>query len=176
VECCYGITQNPDTRDYILVFGNGYFCEKCGNKYENKFYKWIKWCKCQIKHIENNFTSGNKIIDNFIKEKQLKFNGRGAVFEWVPYNELIVINEVEKSVIVTAIRKDGQLYYDIDKKEWTRKLNEKVILRFLYDLQNINEYEFLNKVFKFSIFYKFSFNINIILNFLYFDRSNHIYY
>ncbi|CAB4440468.1 unnamed protein product [Rhizophagus irregularis] len=148
-EHCYGITQNPDTKDYILIFSGNYldyFCEKCGNKYE---YKWSKWCKCQIKHIENDFTnwtSGNKIIDNFIKEKQLKFNGRGAVFEWVPYNELIVINEVEKSVIVTAIRKDGQLYYDIDKKEWTRKLNVKVVLRFLYDLQNINEYEFLNKV------------------------------
>ncbi|GBC13658.2 kinase-like domain-containing protein [Rhizophagus irregularis DAOM 181602=DAOM 197198] len=95
MECCYGITQNPDTRDYIL---------------------------------------------------QLKFNGLGAVFEWVPYNELVFINEVEKSVIVTAIRKDGQLYYDINKNDWTRKLNEKVVLRFLYDLQNINEYEFLNKV------------------------------
>ncbi|CAB4440456.1 unnamed protein product [Rhizophagus irregularis] len=144
----YGISQNPDTKDYILIFSGNYldyFCEKCNNKYD----EWTKWCKCQINHLENDFTnwtSGNKIIDNFIKEKQLKFNGSGAVFEWIPYSELIVINEVEKSVIVTAIRKDGQLYYDIDKKEWTRKLNEKVILRFLYDLQNINEYEFLNKV------------------------------
>uniref|UniRef100_U9U0N3 Protein kinase domain-containing protein n=1 Tax=Rhizophagus irregularis (strain DAOM 181602 / DAOM 197198 / MUCL 43194) TaxID=747089 RepID=U9U0N3_RHIID len=149
-EHCYGITQNPDTRDYILTFSKNYleyFCEKCGNKYENTIR--LKWCKCQIKHIENNFTnwtSGNKIIDNFIKEKQLKFNGRGTVFEWIPYNELIDINVIEKSVFVTAIRKDGQLYYDFGKKEWTRKLNKKVILRFLYDLQNINEYEFLNKV------------------------------
>jgi hypothetical protein len=162
-----------------LVFSDNYlkhFCEKCGNKYEDERHKW---CKCQINNLENNFTnctSGNKIIDNFIQEKQLKFNGRGAVFKWIPYNELIVISENEKSVYATAIRKDDHLYYDIVKKEWKRKSYEKVVLRFLYDLQYItDECEFLNKVFKFSIFYKFSFDINVILNFLYFNRSNHIY-
>jgi hypothetical protein len=132
-----------------LVFSDEYLkyvCKKCGNKYED-----YEWCKCQINHLENNFinwTSGNKIIDNFIQEKQLKYNRKGAVFEWIPYNELIIISEIEKNIFATAILKNGPLYYNASKKEWTRSSYEKVVLRFLYDLQNITD-EFLNKVFKF---------------------------
>jgi hypothetical protein len=138
-----------------LVFSEIYFsyiCKKCGNKYEKH-----KKCKCQINYLENNntnWTSGNKIIDKFIQEKQLKFNGRGAVFEWIPYNELIIISEIENSIFATAILKNGPLYY---VEEFTRKSCEKVVLRFLYDLQNItDECEFLNKVFKFL------FSINLV--------------
>jgi hypothetical protein len=69
-----------------LVFSDNYlklYCIKCGNEYEDIQHKW---CKCQINYLENNntnWTSENK-INKFIQEKQLKFNGRGAVFKWIP--------------------------------------------------------------------------------------------
>jgi hypothetical protein len=48
----YGITQNPDTKDYIIVFNcNKYYCEKCERYID-------KWCKsCQINHLKNDFIS-----------------------------------------------------------------------------------------------------------------------
>ncbi|GBB85172.1 hypothetical protein RclHR1_11720004 [Rhizophagus clarus] len=65
----YGISQNPVTKNYILVFNNIYFdyyCKKCGNKSESS-----KWCKpCQINYI--NRTGGNEKIDIFIQKMQLK--------------------------------------------------------------------------------------------------------
>ena len=92
----YGVSQNTDTKDYILVFSNGnygYFddyCENCGEKYNYEFedYKGYakyfefrdddsryKWCKlCHINYLKNNFTnwtSGNEKIGNFIREMQL---------------------------------------------------------------------------------------------------------
>ncbi|CAB5380269.1 unnamed protein product [Rhizophagus irregularis] len=52
----YGISQNPDTNDYILVLNN------------------INWI------------SGNEKIDDFIQEMQLKINEyHDEVFEWIPY-------------------------------------------------------------------------------------------
>ncbi|GBB99511.1 hypothetical protein RclHR1_35420001, partial [Rhizophagus clarus] len=66
-----------------------------------------------------NWTSGNEIIDNFIQERQSKYNGYGEVFEWVPYNKFIEIKEIGKS-IATAIWEEGPLRYDN---------NEKVLIR-----------------------------------------------
>ncbi|GBB94224.1 hypothetical protein RclHR1_23130001, partial [Rhizophagus clarus] len=43
----YGMSQNPVTKDYILVFSDGYFihyCKKCGERYNNEEYKWCKSC------------------------------------------------------------------------------------------------------------------------------------
>ncbi|UZO14372.1 uncharacterized protein OCT59_005831 [Rhizophagus irregularis] len=42
----YGISQNPNTKDYIVVLENGNHCEKCGEIYT---LIYIKWCEsCQI--------------------------------------------------------------------------------------------------------------------------------
>ncbi|GES73448.1 kinase-like domain-containing protein [Rhizophagus clarus] len=88
----YGVSQNPYTKNYILVFDIKYiqfYCEKCGNKYENSYSKWCQ--ACQINYFKNNFTnwtSGNEKIDDLIQEEQLKYggHGHGTVFEWIPYN------------------------------------------------------------------------------------------
>ena len=37
----YGISQDPDTKDYIMVLQDEY-CEKCGEEYTNAVYKWCK--------------------------------------------------------------------------------------------------------------------------------------
>ncbi|POG70634.1 hypothetical protein GLOIN_2v103127 [Rhizophagus irregularis DAOM 181602=DAOM 197198] len=91
----YGLSQNPETKDYILIFSQEYFklcCGKCGKKYENRQNRRNEWCKtCQINHLKNNFTnwtSGNEKIDDFIQKMQLKINKfNDAIFEWIPYNE-----------------------------------------------------------------------------------------
>src|SRR5437764_15398838 len=78
----YGISQNPDTKDYIMVLQDGYYelcCEKCDEKYPNLPFKWCnKLCQ----------TSGNEQIDDFIQKKQLKIDGDyDIVFELISYNQ-----------------------------------------------------------------------------------------
>jgi hypothetical protein len=102
--------------------------------------------------IENftNWTSGNKRIDNFIQERQLKYNGGGRwvpVFEWIPFSELIDIKEIGDNCLTAAIFKNGPLTYYKDEKGWIRKSFEKVYLRYLHNPQDITD-EFINKVFK----------------------------
>jgi hypothetical protein len=93
----YGMSQNPTTKDYIIVFNQGqdfkFFCDKCICKYTNAEYKWCK--PCQINYLKKNFTnwtSKNEQIDKLIQEMQLKINDcRDIIFEWVPYNQFIKI-------------------------------------------------------------------------------------
>ncbi|PKY56165.1 hypothetical protein RhiirA4_476253, partial [Rhizophagus irregularis] len=139
----YGISQNPDTKDYILVLQNGY-CERCGEKYKKI---WNKWCNpCQIKNLKENFrnwTSGNEKIDNFIQEIQLKVNhSYGVIFEWISYNQFSDIKKIGNT-IYSALWNDGQLKYDQNKKEWTR-VQVEINLK-LFNSQNTID-EFLNKV------------------------------
>jgi hypothetical protein len=74
----YGLSQNPDTKDYIIVLENGKYCEMCGEIYTNLNYKWCK--PCQINNLKCNFanwTSEDKIIDELIQEMQLKIKNYG---------------------------------------------------------------------------------------------------
>lgn len=104
------------------------------NVSNNKFFK----------NFLTNWTSGNKVIDDFVQEMQLKINDYSAiVFEWIPYNQFNDIKEIGKGCLDTAIWKDGSLYYDNKNKEYARKSGIKVALKCL---QNITVEEFLNKV------------------------------
>uniref|UniRef100_U9U181 Protein kinase domain-containing protein n=3 Tax=Rhizophagus irregularis TaxID=588596 RepID=U9U181_RHIID len=146
----YGISQDSDTNNFIIVFLNGYYCEKCGKKYTNIKYKWCK--PCQINNLKNNFTiwtSGNKKIDNLIQETQLKIDHPYKMgLEWIPYNQFSNINEIKKidsTTVYSAIWKDGPLNYDSNKYEYIRSQNTKVNLKCLHNSQNIIN-EFLNEV------------------------------
>jgi hypothetical protein len=143
----YGMSQNPDTKDYILVFGDNYFnyyCKMCGNKYD-------KWCKpCQVNQLKNDFTnwtSGNERIDGFIQKKQLNINNyNDAVFEWIPYNKFIDVEGIGDNCLTKATWKDGPLYFE--KERYIRKSYKKVCLKYLHNLQDIND-EFLIEVLEF---------------------------
>jgi hypothetical protein len=125
-------------------------CDKCGKRYENWSYTYIKWCEsCQINYLKNNFinwTSENEKIDDFIQKKQLEINHYSdVVFEWIPYNQFKVIKEISKNTFATiysALWKDGPLFYDcIGKRELIRQSNKKVALKCICDSQNtINEF------------------------------------
>src|SRR5579862_9848087 len=112
----YGMTQNPDTKDYILVQNN------------SLFINWI---------------SGNEKIDNFIREIQLKINNHDdIIFEWVPYNQLNQIKEIKKNDFITvhsAIWKDGPLGWNEQNKNYTRNSNNEVALKCLHNSQNLIE-------------------------------------
>jgi hypothetical protein len=98
-----------------------------------------------------NWTSGNEVTDNFIRKKQLNYDGRGPVFEWIPFSELIDIKEIEDSnFFATAKLKNGSLSYVEYEREWFRTSYKDVVLRFLFDMQNITD-EFTNKVLNFSL-------------------------
>jgi hypothetical protein len=140
----YGISQYPNTKDYIIVFQEIY-CKKCGKKYTNIIKEWCESCK--IYYFEKNFaSSGNEIIDNIIQEMQLKIDyNSDIVFEWIPYYQLNDIQEMSKNdlgIMYSATWINGPLYYG--DGEWTRKSNKGVTLKYLYNSQNI--IKLLNKV------------------------------
>ncbi|CAB5382523.1 unnamed protein product [Rhizophagus irregularis] len=150
----YGISQNPDTKDYIMVLHNEYF-EKyckicCSTKIEHK------WCNsCHFNLIRKNFincNSGNKEIDNYIQEMQLSIsNPCTIVFEWIPYDQFSNINEIGKDdtfAVYSATWKDGPLHYEC-MTGWAREPNKKVALKCLQNATN----EFLNEVKTYSINY-----------------------
>ena len=145
----YGISQNPDTKDYIIVLPIEN-CKKCHKDYTDVGNKWCK--PCQINNFKENFTSWtseNEKIDNFIQEMQLKINSSlDKVFEWIQYDQFDDIKEVGQGGVATvysAIWKDGPLDYDKDNEEYTRESNKKVALKLLHNSQNISN-GFLNEV------------------------------
>jgi len=101
----YGISQNLDTKDYIMVTQNEY-CEKCGEQYYN-------WCEpCQINNLRQNFanwTSENEKIDNFIQKMQLKIDVWSKIFVWIPYNQFSKIKEIRKMILVQHIQQYGKM-------------------------------------------------------------------
>uniref|UniRef100_U9TAY4 Protein kinase domain-containing protein n=1 Tax=Rhizophagus irregularis (strain DAOM 181602 / DAOM 197198 / MUCL 43194) TaxID=747089 RepID=U9TAY4_RHIID len=145
----YGISQNPDTKNYILVIQDGIICEECINIYTNN-----KWCKtCQINNLKKNFvnwTSGNNQIDELIQEMQLKIkNCNDIIVEWIPYNQLNEIKKVGKNdsaPLYSAIWTDGSLKYNYNKIEQKKISNKEVTLKYLVNSQNNITNEFLNKV------------------------------
>jgi len=119
-------------------------CEKCGDGYTSVEDGWCK--PCQIDNLRKNFTSGNEMIDEFIQDRQQKtYAPNDMIFEWIPYNQLNNIEEINSN-LRSAIWKDGPLYYCHHKKEYVRKSgNQKVILDCLYNSTNITN-EFYDKV------------------------------
>ncbi|GBC33820.2 kinase-like domain-containing protein [Rhizophagus irregularis DAOM 181602=DAOM 197198] len=97
----YGISQHPDTKNFIIVLQDKYYieynknyCERCNDIYTNIKYKWCS--PCQTNNLKLNF-SGNKIINDLILEMQLKINSPfDRVFEWIPCNQFNDIKEIGK--------------------------------------------------------------------------------
>ena len=123
-QVLYGISQNPDTGDFIFV-----------QSYTINLTNWI---------------SGNEKIDDFIQEMQLKFNDQDdmIVFEWIPYNQFNEIKETGKNDIITvysAIWNVGPLCCINYFSKHIRQPNKRVALKCIHNSQNITN-EFLNEV------------------------------
>ncbi|CAB5355735.1 unnamed protein product [Rhizophagus irregularis] len=138
----YGISQNPDTKEYVMVFHYNKMTEIYERYAKKSFTNWFY-----------NLPTNEKIID-FIQQMQFKINYYyDIIFEWIPYDQLDDIEEIGKggfATVYSAIWEDGPLYYDDDNKEWSREKNKKVALKCLNSSQNINE-RFLNEAKEYSI-------------------------
>uniref|UniRef100_U9U9I0 Protein kinase domain-containing protein n=1 Tax=Rhizophagus irregularis (strain DAOM 181602 / DAOM 197198 / MUCL 43194) TaxID=747089 RepID=U9U9I0_RHIID len=124
----YGISQNPNTNEYILV--------------QNYSINLINWM------------SRNEKIDNFIQDIQLKINYYSdVIFEWIPYNQFNEIRMTGKNGSITvysALWNDGPLHYNKKYSNYTRDSNRKVALRCLHGSKNIVEFV-INAVEKYLI-------------------------
>ena len=124
----YGISQNPDTKDYIIICQDMYFS---GNK---------------------------KIDDLIQEMQSKRSSHDDITFEWIPYNQLDNIEETSKgdfATVYSAVWKNGLLTWNEYYKEYTRKtkkLAKPVALRCIHNSQIITN-EFLNEVWNFLIFY-----------------------
>ncbi|GBC10385.1 hypothetical protein RclHR1_00960002 [Rhizophagus clarus] len=123
----YGISQNPNTNNYILV--------------QNSSINLTNWI------------SGNEKIDDFIQEMQLKINHNDIVFEWIPYNRF---NKIEKTggndfiTVYSAIWKDGPLHLNKQNNDYTRdSSNKEVALKCLHNSQNFVDFV-INEAKKYS--------------------------
>ncbi|RIB23032.1 kinase-like domain-containing protein [Gigaspora rosea] len=90
----YGLTQNTSTDEYMLVFDFQRYahCGKCANC--NRYNTNLAWCQsCDPQKTTQEWTSGNKDVDNCIKEFQLKSTSYEDVIDWIPFNRL---NNVQK--------------------------------------------------------------------------------
>ncbi|RGB38625.1 hypothetical protein C1646_755513 [Rhizophagus diaphanus] len=84
----YGISQNPDTKDYILILQDGY-CEGCGE-------------------------NGNEKIDYFIQEIQLEVNhSYDIIFEWISYDQFSDIKKIDNTIYFALWKVTvGELYIE----------------------------------------------------------------
>jgi hypothetical protein len=93
----YGISQNPDTKDYILIFSSQSFEEcrlLCDRIYTDIQYKWCKPCNFIV------WKSGNDKIYSLI---QLKINEPSDIgLEWIPYNQFNKIRNIGKGHFVAV--------------------------------------------------------------------------
>ncbi|GES98972.1 kinase-like domain-containing protein [Rhizophagus clarus] len=148
IEFLYGTP-----RRYFFNMSKCFDCKRMKTDY--------RWCKnCNSKRFQQNFnkwTSGNKFIDKFIKEAQLKAENEFEVIEWIPYNRLSNIKYLAKggfSIIYEAIWSDGRIeHWDKKGQKWSRYLplnkNEvqglRVVLKCLNNSSNIND-DFLKEL------------------------------
>ncbi|GBB98984.1 hypothetical protein RclHR1_33890001 [Rhizophagus clarus] len=165
----YGITQDLETRNYMVVFD----------------FRKCRMCKteCSTIYFKNNFdnwTSGNNDIDKFIQSTQLTvhYNAKDAI-EWIPYNKFYDIKyiakggfgkitlhykvnhykcdiklygitqdpETENYIMVLDYAGNGNLrnYLDTSYNElsWTNRLN--YLHSIAYGLKNIHDKELIHR-------------------------------
>ncbi|PKK59564.1 hypothetical protein RhiirC2_794669 [Rhizophagus irregularis] len=134
----YGITQNPETKNYMMVLNNK--CKKC-NKICNAIHfqqKFIDW------------TSSNDDIDKFIQDTQLSAHNVDEALEWIPYGRLYDIKYISNDAFGKVYRAnwiDGNISYWNDKNQnWIRKrINMLVKLKSL-NTPNDLTFELANKI------------------------------
>ncbi|RIB30325.1 kinase-like domain-containing protein [Gigaspora rosea] len=90
----FGLTQDTSTDKYILVyFKRNDFNGKCAScKQDNTSYAWCQLCDPQ--KTAQGWTSGNKDVDNCIKEFQFKATNYKDAIEWIPFSRLGNIQKI----------------------------------------------------------------------------------
>ena len=119
-------------------------CNECNKSifYESGFYKWCQ--SCNSKHFQNNFekwTSKDVEIDKILQKVQLDADSSNKVMEWIPYNRLLVREQIGEGgfgTIYLANWLDGQIYnWNVKYQKWNRQTYQQVALKFLKNSSNL---------------------------------------
>ncbi|RIA88611.1 kinase-like domain-containing protein [Glomus cerebriforme] len=115
------------------------------------------WCKtCDVANLKENFsnwTSGNSIIDEFIRYTQLNANENMDFLEWIDFDQFDLVKNINKrgafSSMYSAVWMEGPKWnLDEDAEIWTRNGPIKVILKRLDDSQNMSQ-EFISQLYRY---------------------------
>ncbi|RGB24148.1 kinase-like domain-containing protein [Rhizophagus diaphanus] len=134
----YGITRDPESRNYMVVST----CkEKCNHI-------------CNAIHFQQNFknwTSGNNNIDKFIQDTQISDCYTSNILEWIPYDKFLNIKNVKSITkggstnMYEANWIDGYIdKWDYEDQNWKRKEQNMFVI--LTSLDNMNVIKFINEV------------------------------
>jgi hypothetical protein len=112
-----------------------------------------RWCQpCNAKRFKDNFinwTSGNKDIDEFIKQSQLNAVYYRNCLEWIPFEKFQNITYIAEggfSKIYSAEWSEGHIkHWDIENQIWYRECYKKYVLKRLNNSFDISS-DFLNEV------------------------------
>src|ERR1051326_7828677 len=121
-------------------------CKKC--KQPKNHYSW-----CRVCMFQQNFTSGNHDVDEFIQKAQLKAENDYQILEWIEYDRFENVEYLAKGGFGTtykAIWKDGYIdEFDVVNDQFTRRKDDEkghpVALKCLHNSQDIT-LEFLREV------------------------------
>ncbi|CAB4421947.1 unnamed protein product [Rhizophagus irregularis] len=120
--------------------------------YCNKPFTEELWCKeCDPRRIMEGWTSGNSVIDKFIKDTI--YDGRlnnNTFLEWVPFDKFTDIKEIGEggfAKVYSATWIDGKSTYEYINGSWKKEEPEsmKVALKRLNGSQNISD-KYLNEL------------------------------
>ena len=112
------------------------------------------WCKtCDVANLKNNFnnwTSGNRDIDDFIRHTQLNANQAMDYLEWINFDQFDLIENTNKrgafSSMYSAVWLEGPMWdFDDDAEVTTRGGPVKVILKRLDNSLTLSK-EYINQV------------------------------
>ncbi|GBC03639.1 hypothetical protein RclHR1_05230001 [Rhizophagus clarus] len=118
------------------------------------------WCQpCNAKRFKDNFenwTSGNKVIDEFIQQSQLNAVYYSKCLEWIPFEKFQKVTYIAEGgfgKIYSAEMPEGIIeYWDIENQRWDRSIFDKYALKSLNNSSDICS-DFLNEVIKFTLTY-----------------------
>ncbi|RIB19965.1 kinase-like domain-containing protein [Gigaspora rosea] len=114
-------------------------------------YNWCKECNAErFSQYFQSWSSGNGIVDDFIKETQLNAESYEQVLEWIPFEKFYDIEffaEGGFSRVYSAIWTEGYiLNWDQSKNQWKRfEARVKVALKVLNNSQEISQ-EYINEI------------------------------
>ncbi|EXX66723.1 kinase-like domain-containing protein [Rhizophagus irregularis DAOM 181602=DAOM 197198] len=136
------ITKLYDLAKLTFNKGTKRICEICNQ--ESLATTYCEYCiRNYLKVKFSNWTSGNVIIDNLIRECQMKTIYPGLIPEWIPYNNLQNIEYLTKggfSEIYTAIWVNGNFNeWDSEWQQLKRFGDFYVVLKRLENVENANQ-------------------------------------
>ncbi|EXX56359.1 hypothetical protein RirG_216980 [Rhizophagus irregularis DAOM 197198w] len=136
IAIAYGITQNPETKDYMRVLSKK--CKKC---------EYICF-SIYFQQNFNNWTSCNEGVDKFIQNIQLSTHDNlKEALEWIPYDKFYNIKYIAENEYYEANWIDGNLYYwNENIQNWIRKNQNMIVM--LKKLNNTNDItlEFVDEI------------------------------